>query len=60
MRRPAPRLETEFLVLRAFAPAIRAELPFLMPTVAGSVRLGSLSTFVYSHLAGQLPAALRN
>ncbi|MDR6413780.1 phosphotransferase [Pseudarthrobacter sulfonivorans] len=46
------RLETEFLVLRAFAPAIRAELPFLMPTVAGSVRLGALSTFVYSHLAG--------
>jgi macrolide phosphotransferase len=46
------RLETEFLVLRAFAPAIRAELPFLMPTVAGCVRLGSLSTFVYSHLGG--------
>ncbi|TNB71665.1 aminoglycoside phosphotransferase [Arthrobacter sp. BB-1] len=46
------RLETEFLVLRAFAPGIRAELPFLMPTVAGSVRLGSLSTFVYSHLGG--------
>jgi macrolide phosphotransferase len=46
------RLETEFLVLRAFAPAIRAELPFLMPTVAGSVQLGTLSTFVYSHLAG--------
>lgn len=46
------RLETEFLVLRAFAPAIRAELPFLMPTVAGSVRLGTLSTFVYSHLGG--------
>lgn len=46
------RLETEFLVLRAFAPAVRAELPFLMPTVAGSVRLGTLSTFVYSHLAG--------
>ena len=46
------RLETEFLVLRAFAPGIRAELPFLMPTVAGSVRLGTLSTFVYSHLAG--------
>ncbi|MEV4988348.1 MULTISPECIES: macrolide 2'-phosphotransferase [Micrococcaceae] len=46
------RLETEFLVLRAFAPAVRAELPFLMPTVAGSVRLGSLTTFVYSHLSG--------
>lgn len=46
------RLETEFLVLRAFAPGIRAELPFLMPTVAGTVRQGPLSTFVYSHLAG--------
>ncbi|MGN6441560.1 MAG: phosphotransferase [Arthrobacter sp.] len=46
------RLETEFLVLRAFAPGVRAELPFLMPTVAGSVRLGTLSTFVYSHLSG--------
>ncbi len=39
-------------MLRAFAPAVRAELPFLMPTVAGSVRLGTLSTFVYSHLSG--------
>lgn len=46
------RLETEFLVLRAFAPGVRAELPFLMPTVAGSVRLGTLTTFVYSHLSG--------
>jgi macrolide phosphotransferase len=46
------RLETEFMVLRAFVPAIRAELPFLMPTVAGTVRQGELSTFVYSHLAG--------
>ncbi|MDQ1595771.1 MAG: macrolide phosphotransferase [Arthrobacter pascens] len=46
------RLETEFLVLRAFAPAIRAELPFLMPTVAGTVRQENLTTFVYSHLNG--------
>ena len=46
------RLETEFMVLRAFAPGVRAELPFLMPTVAGTVRQGALSTFVYSHLAG--------
>ena len=46
------RLETEFLVLRAFTPGIRAELPFLMPTVAGTVRQGTLSTFVYSHLSG--------
>jgi aminoglycoside phosphotransferase (APT) family kinase protein len=46
------RLETEFLVLRAFSPAIRAELPFLMPTVAGTVRQKDLTTFVYSHLNG--------
>lgn len=46
------RLETEFLVLRAFSPAIRAELPFLMPTVAGTVRQKNLTTFVYSHLVG--------
>ncbi|MFB9715135.1 macrolide 2'-phosphotransferase [Arthrobacter methylotrophus] len=46
------RLETEFMILRAFAPAIRAELPFLMPTVAGTVRQGALSTFVYAHLGG--------
>ena len=46
------RLETEFMVLREFSPAIRAELPFLLPSVAGTVRQGSLSTFVYTHLAG--------
>lgn len=46
------RLETEFMVLRAFTPAIRAELPFLLPSIAGTVRQGSLSTFVYTHLAG--------
>lgn len=40
------------MVLKAFAPGIRAELPFLMPTVAGTVRQGALTTFVYSHLAG--------
>lgn len=47
------RLETELLVLRVFTPAIRAELPFLMPTVAGTVRQGNLSTFVYAHLSGR-------
>ena len=46
------RLETEFMVLRAFAPAIRAELPFHVPTVAGTVRQGALTTFVYAHLQG--------
>ncbi|GAA1049656.1 macrolide 2'-phosphotransferase [Arthrobacter russicus] len=48
------RLETELLVLRAFTPAIRAELPFLLPTVAGTVRIGELTTFVYSHMAGRV------
>ena len=46
------RIETEFMVLRAFAPAIRAELPFHVPTVAGTVRQGALTTFVYAHLQG--------
>lgn len=47
------RLETERQVLRAFSPGIRAELPFLLPTVAGTVRQGELITFVYSHIAGK-------
>lgn len=46
------RLETEVQALRAFTPAVKAELPFLIPHLAGSVRQGELSTFVYSHLAG--------
>lgn len=46
------RLETELHVLRCFTPGVRAELPFLLPHVAGSVRQGDLSTFVYSHLPG--------
>ena len=46
------RLETELLVLRAFVPAVRAELPFALPYVAGTVRIGQLCTFVYSHLPG--------
>jgi len=48
------RLETEFMVLRAFAPAIRAELPFHVPTIAGTVRQGDLTTFVYAHLQGSV------
>ncbi len=47
------RLETERQVLRAFTPGIRAELPFLLPTVAGTVRQSELITFVYSHIAGK-------
>lgn len=46
------RLETELQVLRAFTPGVRAELPFLIPHVAGTVRLGDLRTFVYSHIEG--------
>lgn len=46
------RLETELLVLRAFVPAVRAELPFTVPYVAGTVRRGDLCTCVYSHLSG--------
>jgi aminoglycoside phosphotransferase (APT) family kinase protein len=46
------RLETELQALRAFTPAVKAELPFLIPHMAGSVRQGELSTFVYSHLTG--------
>ncbi|NJC22977.1 aminoglycoside phosphotransferase (APT) family kinase protein [Arthrobacter pigmenti] len=46
------RLETELQVLRAFTPAVRAEIPFLIPHVAGTVRLGDLRTFVYSHIEG--------
>ncbi|WP_323958965.1 phosphotransferase [Arthrobacter sp. JZ12] len=46
------RLETELQVLRAFTPAVRAELPFLVPHVAGTVRQGELRTFVYSHIEG--------
>ncbi|MFT4468314.1 phosphotransferase [Arthrobacter sulfonylureivorans] len=46
------RLETELLVLRAFSPAIRAELPFQVPTVAGTVQQTELRTFVYNHVPG--------
>ncbi|GAB4099865.1 phosphotransferase [Sinomonas halotolerans] len=46
------RLETEMLVLRAFEPSIRAELPFQMPAVAGTVRIDGLTTCVYTNLTG--------
>ena len=47
------RLESEFAILRAFPAGLRAELPFRIPTVLGCVRRGPLSTFVYTHVAGQ-------
>lgn len=47
------RLESELAALRSFTPAIRASLPFRIPSVAGTVRQGSLRTFVYNHLDGR-------
>lgn len=49
----AMRLETELQVLRGFTAAVRAELPFRVPSVAGAVRRGELRTFVYNHLPGR-------
>ncbi len=46
------RLETELQILRGFSTAIRAELPFRLPSVAGAVRRGEMRTFVYNHLPG--------
>ncbi len=48
------RLETELTALRSFTPGIRASLPFRLPSVAGTVRQGSLRTFVYNHLPGHV------
>ncbi|GAA3671076.1 hypothetical protein GCM10023081_06760 [Arthrobacter ginkgonis] len=48
------RLETELAALRSFSPGIRAGLPFLLPSVAGTVRQGPLRTFVYNHVPGSL------
>ncbi|GAA2554402.1 hypothetical protein GCM10009861_12690 [Neomicrococcus aestuarii] len=46
------RLERELTVLHAFSPAVRAELPFLIPSVVGTIRQGALRTFVYNHVQG--------
>ncbi|WP_235778962.1 macrolide 2'-phosphotransferase [Sinomonas notoginsengisoli] len=46
------RLETEMTVLRSFEPSVRAELPFQMPAVAGTVRMDGLTTCVYTNLTG--------
>lgn len=48
----AMRLETEVQVLRGFSTAIRAELPFRVPSVAGATRVGEMRVFVYNHLPG--------
>ncbi|SJN23317.1 aminoglycoside phosphotransferase [Micrococcus lylae] len=48
----AMRLETELQVLAGFTPAVRANLPFRTPSVAGAVRLDGLRTFVYQDMPG--------
>lgn len=47
------RLETEIQVLSGFTPAIRARLPFRVPSVAGAVQLDSLRTFIYHQMPGK-------
>ncbi|GAA4474393.1 phosphotransferase [Enteractinococcus fodinae] len=47
------RLETEIQVLSGFTPAIRAHLPFRVPSVAGAVQLDSLRTFIYHQMPGK-------
>ncbi|WP_371415380.1 phosphotransferase [Citricoccus sp. SGAir0253] len=49
----AMRLETELQVLSGFTPAVRAALPFRVPSVAGAVRVGGLRTFVYHDIPGR-------
>src|SRR5699024_5214700 len=47
------RLETEIQVLSGFTPAIRAHLPFRVPSVAGAVQIDSLRSFIYHQMPGQ-------
>lgn len=49
----AIRLASEHAVLRAFSPALRATLPFHLPTVVGSVEDRGRRAFIYSHLPGR-------
>lgn len=50
----AMRLETELQVLSGFSNAVRASLPFHLPSAAGAVRIGELRTFVYNHVPGRV------
>ncbi|GAA4112350.1 phosphotransferase [Enteractinococcus coprophilus] len=47
------RLETEIQVLSGFTPAIRAHLPFRVPSVAGAVQIDGLRTFIYHQMPGE-------
>lgn len=46
------RLEAEHMILQSFSPGLRARLPFLVPTIVGTVPQGGLQTFIYSHNPG--------
>lgn len=50
------RLEAELSALRAFSAKVRASLPFSLPAVAGTVRQGTLRTFVYKDMPGRVPS----
>lgn len=47
------RLAAEHSALSAFTPKLRATLPFLIPTVVGSVEDHDRRSFIYSHLQGR-------
>ena len=47
------RLEAEHLILQSFTPALRARLPFAVPTVAGTVPYEGRSIFIYTYVPGK-------
>lgn len=47
------RLEAEHVILQSFSPGIRARLPFLVPTIVGTVPLDGRQAFIYTHIPGK-------
>ncbi|MDO4898827.1 MAG: phosphotransferase [Rothia sp. (in: high G+C Gram-positive bacteria)] len=47
------RLEAEHMILQSFTPGLRARLPFLVPTIVGTVPLDGMQAFIYSHIPGE-------
>lgn len=46
------RLEAEHVILQSFSAGLRARLPFLVPTIVGSVLVNGMQTFIYTHIPG--------
>ncbi|MDO4253348.1 MAG: phosphotransferase [Rothia sp. (in: high G+C Gram-positive bacteria)] len=46
------RLEAEHVILQSFSAGLRERLPFLVPTIVGSVDVRGLQTFIYTHIPG--------